>query len=167
MMKKRTRLVCAAMMVTALSGIARADTLAVWNFDTGGSSAARLAASNAVAGASVSGLIMNTDAGGYGFEDFGPGAVPESVHDGYGFGGAAPDVYVMFLHRADYFDGSAVPDPRPTEEDYTSFGLGDGGTQPQGTTAGLGDGNAPISFTVSALLGQTVTISNLTVVTFD
>ena len=42
-----------------------------------------------LSGAAASGLIMNTDAGGYGFDDVGLGAVPSSVHDGYGFGGAA------------------------------------------------------------------------------
>ena len=70
----------------------------------------------------------------------------------------------MFTHRADYFDSSAVgggPQEKPDANSYTSFGPGDSGGVPQGTTAGLGDGNAPISFTVTAG-AQDVRIDSLT-----
>ncbi|MGB1129788.1 MAG: hypothetical protein ACPG4K_07045 [Haloferula sp.] len=133
---------------------ASADVLAEWTFNTGGTSAARLASSNVAAGAHVSGLSFNDS-----FDDVGPGSIPSSVHDGFGFGGNSGDE-VIFLHRANYFDGSAVPDPRPTEGDYTSWGSG----AEQGTGADLSmNGNAPIAFTVTGDAISTVTIDSITV----
>ena len=41
------------------SGVASADTLAVWDMNTGGTAEARLAASNAVVDITVSGLVFN------------------------------------------------------------------------------------------------------------
>lgn len=136
---------------------AQAALLSEWTFDTGADSTARLASSSVASGATISGLIMNTDGGGFGFRDFGLGVVPNDEHDGYGFGGNDGE-QVMFIHRATYFDASAVPSPRPTADDYTSFGPGSG----QGTTAGLGNGNAPVSFTVTADAGKTVTVESVT-----
>ncbi len=109
--------------------------LGEWNFDDGATSVDRLTARSVVGGATISGLVMNSS-GGFGFRDFGPGAVPNDEHDGYGFGGNSGE-QVMFTARANYFDGSVVPSPRPTADDYTSFGGAE-----QGTTADLGNGNA-------------------------
>ena len=148
----RTALAIASL---ALGGASvQAALLSEWTFDTGANSTARLASSSVASGTSISGLTMNADSG-FGFSDFGPNTVPNNEHDGFGFGGAAAGFDVMFTHRADYFDGSAVPSPRPTTDDYTSFGESD-------TTAGLGNGNAPISFTVTADAGKTVLINSLT-----
>ncbi|MDB4553640.1 hypothetical protein N9012_04275, partial [Akkermansiaceae bacterium] len=89
-----------------------AAVIAEWTFDTGANSAARLASSSVSTGATISGLSFNDS-----FTDVGPGAVPNDVHDGFGFGGNSGD-QVIFLHRANYFDGSSVPSPRPTVNDY-------------------------------------------------
>ncbi|MDG1301160.1 MAG: hypothetical protein P8R37_06185 [Opitutae bacterium] len=145
----RTALAIASLALGCAS--AQAALLSEWTFDTGANSTARLASSSVASGTSISGLTMNSS-GGFGFSDFGPGAVPNDEHDGFGFGGAAPGVNVMFTHRADYFDGGGTD----SVNDYTSFGTA------EGTTAGLGDGNAPISFTVTADAGKTVLINSLT-----
>jgi hypothetical protein len=136
--------------VSDLTGAA----LAEWTFNAGTTSAERLASSNGAPGATVSALSFNES-----FSDFGPGGVPNDVHDGIGFGGNNGQ-QVAFLHRAAYFDNSTVPNPRPTEEDYTSWG---NGTE-AGTGANLtGNGSAPISFTVTADAGNKVTVESLTV----
>ncbi|MCH7224626.1 hypothetical protein [Haloferula sp. A504] len=147
-------------VIAALLGILpfstiRADVLGEWTFNSGGtSSEARRASSNVALGAFVSGLFFNDS-----FDDVGGEAVPNSVHDGIGFGGNSGD-QVLFLHRANYFDGSAVPDPRPTVNDYTAWGNGNS----QGTGADLTmDGNAPIAFTVSADAISTVTVDSITI----
>ena len=145
----RTALAIASLALGGAS--AQAALLSEWTFDTGANSTARLASSSVASGTSISGLTMNSS-GGFGFRDFGPNAVPNDEHDGFGFGGAAAGVYVMFTHRADYFDGGGTD----TVNDYTSFGTA------EGTTAGLGDGNAPISFTVTADAGKTVFVNSLT-----
>ena len=146
----RTALAIASLALGCAS--AQAALLSEWTFDTGANSTARLASSSVASGTSISGLTMNSS-GGFGFRDVGPNAVPNDEHDGFGFGGAAAGVNVMFTHRADYFDGGGT-DP---VNDYTSFGTA------EGTTAGLGDGNAPISFTVTADAGKTVLINSTTV----
>lgn len=133
------------------SASAQAALLSEWTFDSGANSTARLASSSVASGTSISGLTMNSS-DGFGFRDVGPNAVPNNEHDGFGFGAAAPGVNVMFVHRADYFDGGGTD----TVNDYTSFGTA------EGTTAGLGDGNAPISFTVTADAGKTVFVNSLT-----
>jgi len=131
-----------------------AAVLGEWTFDTGASTAARMASSNNAAGVTVSSLSFNDS-----FSDFGPGAVPNDVHDGIGFGGNSGQ-QVMFLHRADYFDSSAVPSPRPTSADYTSWGNGESA----GTGADLSsNGNAPFAFTVTAGATETVTVESFTV----
>lgn len=121
------------------ASLANADVLGEWTFDSGASSAELRASTNLSAGVtSLSALEFNT------FDDVGPGSVPSSEHDGIGFGGNEGE-NVAFIHRANYFDGSAVP-PKETASDFTSFG----GGASQGTSAGQGDGHATISFTVSA-----------------
>jgi len=162
---------CAAIAAVLGSGIASADTLATWSFNDGGTSAERLAADNAVAGVTVSGLDFNglsTDTGTVrGFFDAQPGGgisvLPwhesngvATNYDGIGFGGNGGE-QVMFLHRALFFDGSPVR-PKPKAEDYTSFGDGS-----QGTTAGDADGHAPISFTVENAGTEDVNIVGLAV----
>ena len=144
----RTALAIASLALGGAS--AQAALLSEWTFDSGANSTARLASSSVASGTSISGLTMNSS-GGFGFRDVGVDAVPNDEHDGFGFGGAAAEVYVMFTHRANYFDGGGT-DP---VNDYTSFGESD-------TTAGLGNGNAPISFTVTADAGKTVLINSLT-----
>ena len=131
-----------------------AAVIAEWTFNTGANSAARLASSGVPTGATISGLSFNSS-----FTDFGPGAVPNDVHDGFGFGGNRGD-QVIFLHRANYFDGSTVPSPRPTVNDYTSWGQGSA----NGTGGDLSsDGNAPIAFTVGADALSSITVESLTV----
>jgi hypothetical protein len=131
-----------------------AAVIAEWTFDTGADSTALLASSGVPTGATISGLLFNDS-----FTDFGPEAVPNDLHDGFGFGGNRGD-QVIFLHRANYFDGSAVPDPRPTATDYTSWGIGSN----QGTGADLSsNGNAAISFTVEADELSIITVDSLTV----
>ncbi|MDA7639811.1 PEP-CTERM sorting domain-containing protein [bacterium] len=131
-----------------------AAVIAEWTFDTGANSAARLASSSVSTGATISGLSFNDS-----FTDVGPGAVPNDVHDGFGFGGNSGD-QVIFLHRANYFDGSPVPSPRPTVNDYTSWGQGSA----NGTGGDLSsNGNAPILFTVGADALSSVTVDSLTI----
>jgi hypothetical protein len=131
-----------------------AKVLVEWTFDTGATSTDRLASGSPAAGALVSGLSFNQS-----FSDFGPGSVPNDIHDGFGFGGNLGD-QVIFLHRAEYFDASEVPLPRPTEDAYTAWGTGPS----QGTGADLGaDSNAPIVFMVTSDAISTVTIESITV----
>ncbi len=116
-------------------------SIAEWTFNTGSTSAARRTAGNIAAGLSLSTLNFNQS-----FRDAGVEALPQAPHDSFGFGGDGGDT-VIFLRRADYFDDSAVPSPRPSSEDYTSWGTG--------ATAGTGavltaNGNAPIAFTMTA-----------------
>ena len=128
--------------------------IARWTFDTGATSSQRLAASNFSQASPVSGLAFNTS-----FVDFGPGVTPSGSHDGFGFGVNSGD-NVTTLKRANYFNNSAVPSPRPTPNDYSSWGAGAG----VGTGANLSAiGNAPISFTVSADPLAAVTVVSLTV----
>lgn len=161
-MKQTLPLSVACLGVMAMSSL-QAAVLAEWTFNDNSSLANALSSSNVDAGvSSVSGLQMNSS-GGFGFDFAGLNNVPNSVNDGYGFGGAGGE-QVMFTHRADYFDNAAVgggPNEKPNANSYTSWGPGDSGGIPQGTTAGLGDGNAPVSFTVSAG-AQDVRIDSLT-----
>ena len=140
MKKTHISLACLGMMTTASL---QAAVIAEWTFDTGASTAARMASSNNASGVTVSSLSFNDS-----FSDFGPGAVPNDVHDGIGFGGNSGQ-QVMFLHRANYFDGTA-----PAGK-WTSWA--------SGTSAGTGsnlsaDGNAPFAFTVTAGATETVTV---------
>jgi hypothetical protein len=137
-----------------------AAPIAEWNFNDSSSLLNALGSSAVTNGAAVSGLTMNTDGSGFGFGFAGLSNVPNSVHDGYGFGGNSGEK-VMFLHRAEYFDASTVPSPRPTTNDYTSFGPASG-SGAQGTSAGLGDGNAPVYFTVTAETGKVVIVESIT-----
>lgn len=149
-MKARTLILTA---LTFGAGIVNADVIGEWTFDTGSTSGGRRAASGLVPGvASLTALEFNT------FDDVGPGAIPNAMHDGIGFGGNSGE-QVAFIHRAEYFDDSAVPSPRPTADDFTSFGAGD----VQGTTAGEGNGHAPVSFTVTAQAGARIIIYSLAV----
>ena len=128
--------------------------IARWTFDAGTTSAQRRAASNFSQASPVSPLSFNTS-----FIDFGPGVVPSGSHDGFGFGSNSGD-NVIILKRANYFNNSAVPSPKPTTNDYSSWGAGAG----VGTGANLtAIGNAPISFTVSADSLAAVTVVSLTV----
>lgn len=164
---------CAAIAAAMTSGVANADTLATWSFDGSGgpgdSAAQRLAVENATAEIIVSDLDFNdlstdtsSDRGFFNAQDGGGSVLPwapangvATNYDGIGFGGNSGE-QVMFLHRATFFDGSAVP-PKPKASDYTSFG--EGGSQ--GTTAGDGDGHAPISFTVENTGTEDVNIIGL------
>jgi hypothetical protein len=149
MKKAHISLACLGMMTTASL---QAAVLAEWTFNNTSSLANALSSSSVDAGvSSVSGLQMNSG-GGFGFDFAGLNNVPNSVNDGYGFGGAGGGVKVMFTHRANYFDGSG-----PNASSYTSLGSG----ASQGTAAGLGDGNAPVSFMVTAG-AQDLSIDSLT-----
>ena len=151
---KPTKFLMAGLLTILPISSTNAEVLAEWTFDTGPTSVERLASGGVAAGALVSGLMLNQS-----FTDFGPGAVPNDVHDGFGFGGNLGD-QVIFLHRAEYFDASEVPAPRPSEDDYTSWGDGSA----QGTDAELDvNGNAPIAFTVTGDAISTVTIEGITV----
>ena len=143
-----------AIFAVSSTALLNAAVIAEWTFNAGANSTARLASSGVPAGATISGLSFNSS-----FTDVGPGAVPNDVHDGFGFGGNSGD-QVIFLHRANYFDGSAVPSPRPTVSDYTSWGQGSA----QGTGADLSsNGNAPIAFTIGADAVTSVTVDSLTI----
>jgi len=133
--------------------IANADVLGEWNFDDNTSLATALGSSSVAEGIVVSGLLFNDS-----FDFAGLNNIPNSAHDGFGFGGNLSQ-QVAFLHRANYFDTSAVPSPRPTVNDFTSFGAGD----EQGTSAGVGNGNAPVSFTVTAAAGSRIEVYSLAV----
>ncbi|MDA7869929.1 ATP-binding protein [Akkermansiaceae bacterium] len=151
---KPTKILMAGLLTILPISSTNAEVLAEWTFNTGPTSVERLASGGVAAGALVSGLMLNQS-----FTDFGPGAVPNDVHDGFGFGGNRGD-QVIFLHRAEYFDASEVPAPRPAEDDYTSWGPGSS----QGTGADLNtNGNAPIAFTVTGDAISTVTIESITV----
>ena len=122
-----------------------AAVLGEWNFDNQGTVSTALSSSNLDAGVSILSSLQFNTSGGFGFDSAGVNAVPDTLNDGYGFGGNSGE-QVAFIHRATYFDGSSVPDPRPTVDDYTSFGEG----ALEGTTAALGNGNAPLSFSITA-----------------
>lgn len=127
--------------------------IATWDFNNGTTSAARRAASNVVPEATASELNFNAS-----FTDVGVNVAPAAPNDGIGFGTNSSDL-TLRLRRAAYFDTSAVPDPRPTEQSYTSWG--DGASA--GTGANLSaNGNAPISFTVTANEGSRLLLSSLT-----
>jgi uncharacterized sulfatase len=117
-----------------------ADPLAEWTFDSTGPGpqdarlAAALGATAVAAGLSVSDLALNSS-----FDFAGFNQVPESDNDGAGFG-ASQGKSVLFIHRA--ING------RP------SLWGSDAGT----TLAG-----APLSFTVRADEGKTVTLAGITV----
>jgi hypothetical protein len=130
-----------------------AGEIAAWNFDAGSTSAARRTASNVAPGATVSALNFNAS-----FIDVGVEATPAAPHDGLGFGTNSGDT-VIRLRRANYFDNSAVPDPRPTVQSYTSWG--DGSSAGTGANL-LADGNAPIAFTVTANAASSILITSLT-----
>lgn len=134
------------------SGVAvSADILGAWNFNSGATTAQRLASSNQAAGVSnLSALTFNT------FDDVGPGLIPNSVHDGIGFDGNRGE-QVAFIRRANYFNTSGVP-PKENASNFTSFGL----AALQGTGAALGNGNAPVWFTITAG-PQALRIDSLTV----
>ena len=119
-----------------------ASVLGEWTFNDTSSLENALGSSNVFDDAEISGLKINRS-GGFGFGFAGLNHVPADEHDGYGFGGNG-GAQVLFLHRANYYDGAGT-DP---VNDYTSFGLSPHETQ--GTGAADGDGNAPISFTVTA-----------------
>ena len=135
---------------------ANADILGEWTFNNRASVATALQSSNLDAGVSSLSSLQFNSSGGFGFDSAGPNNVPNTVNDGYGFGGNSGED-VAFIHRATYFDGSAVPSPRPTADHYTSFGS----ASQEGTGADLGDGNAPISFTITAG-AQDVRVDSLT-----
>ena len=131
-----------------------AGDIASWDFNTGTTSAARRALTTSVPEATVSSLNFNTS-----FVDAGVDVTPAVLNDGFGFGTNGGDL-TLRVRRANYLDTSAVPDPRPTEQSYTSWG--DGATA--GTGANLAaDGNAPIAFTVTANANAPLVISSLTV----
>jgi hypothetical protein len=139
-------LVSTALLAVGLN--ADSALLGEWTFNTGNTTAERLASSSNAAGVTVSSLSFNES-----HDDFGPGVVPSGVNDGIGFGGNSGQ-QVMFLHRAVYFDGGA-----PSGK-WTSHG--------NGTTAGTGsnlsaDGNAPFVFTVTAGASETVTVESLSI----
>lgn len=136
---------------------ANADVLGEWTFNNRASVATALESSNLDAGVSTLSSLQFNSSGGFGFDVAGPNNVPNTINDGYGFGGNSGED-VAFIHRATYFDGSAVPSPRPTADHYTSFGAGAG----EGTGAALGNGNAPISFTITAG-AQDVQVDSLTI----
>ncbi len=124
--------------------------LAEWTFDDTSSEASALGTTTVASGLTVSALSLNDS-----FDFAGLNNVPSSVHDGYGFGGNG-GAAVIFLHRANYFDGSSVPTPRPTVDDYTSWSDAQTG----------GDlsvnGGAPLLFTVTADAGREITVNRLT-----
>ena len=139
---------------TGTTSVLIPEEIAAWTFNSGTTSAERRAAGSVPPGTTVSGLAFNTS-----FIDFGPGVAPTGAHDGFGFGVNSGDS-VAFLKRANYFDSSTVPNPRPTSQNYTSWGSGSAA----GTGANLAaNGNAPISFTVTAGARSTVTVVSLTV----
>lgn len=131
-----------------------AGDIASWDFNIGTTSAARRAVSATATGATVSALNFNAS-----FTDAGIDVSPAVLNDGFGFGTNGGELSLR-LRRANYLDTSAVPDPRPTEQSYTSWG--DGATA--GTGANLAaNGNAPIAFTVTANSDAPIIISSLTV----
>lgn len=123
--------------------------VASWTFNTGTTSAARLASSNVSAGLTVTALQMNPKA-----DDVGVGANPNTVNDGFGFGGNSGE-QVMFFHRANYFNNSTTPTPRP-EGRFTTWG-GPNIATGVGTTVDL----SPMSFTVTTDASTTVTIHSI------
>jgi hypothetical protein len=130
-----------------------AGDIATWNFNTG-TTTARRAPSTVIPSATVSSLNFNAS-----FVDGGVDVNLAVLNDGFGFGTNGGEQNLR-LRRANYLDTSAVPDPRPTEQSYTSWG--DGATA--GTGANLtADGNAPIAFTVTAGPDAPLLISSLTV----
>ncbi len=149
MKKTHISLACLGMMTTASL---QAAVLAEWTFNDTSSQAAALGATSVAAGTTVSGLCFNDS-----FDFAGLNNVPSSVHDGYGFGGAS-GANVIFLHRANYFDGSGTP-PKENASDYTSWG--NGASEGTGDTL-TADGNAPVVFTVTADVGQSITLESLT-----
>ena len=116
-------------------------SVAQWTFNTGTTSAARLASSNVSAGLTVTALQMNPKA-----DDVGVDSVPDTVNDGFGFGGNSGE-QVMFFHRANYTNTntntSTTPTPRP-EGRFTTWG---GPNLAAGVDTTVD--NSPMSFTVT------------------
>lgn len=127
-----------------------------WTFDhTGsGSQAARLASalgsSDVASGLSLSPLSVNASFDFAGFNN-----LPNSVNDGYGFGGNAGQ-QVLFISRADYDNNSPSPNPRP-ESRATTWGPANG------TGISTSVAGAPLSFTVSTNPFTTLTVNRLLV----
>jgi hypothetical protein len=118
------------------------SVLGRWTFDNTGTGsqstrlAHALASSNVAAGLSLSALSVNSSFDFAGFNN-----LPDTVNDGYGFGGNAGQ-RVLFLKRAAYDNNSPSPTPRP-EGRATRWGPANG--------AGISTSvaGAPMSFTVS------------------
>ncbi|MEM9019277.1 MAG: PEP-CTERM sorting domain-containing protein [Planctomycetota bacterium] len=136
-----------------MSGPAHAALLGEWTFNTGTSTTQRLESTNNAAGVTVSGLGFNDS-----FDDFGPGAIPNNANDGIGFGGGIGGAQVMFLHRANYFDGGAPSGL------WTSFGNPGNANGNAGTGADLSsDPNAPFAFSITAGANETITVESLSI----
>jgi hypothetical protein len=132
--------------------------IAQWTFNDTGSGAteerlpAALGASGVAAGLTVTPLAVNPSHDFAGFNN-----VPDTANDGFGFGGNLGEP-VMFIHRANYFNTSTTPDPRP-EGRVTTWG-NPTNTAGVDTTAA----NAPLSFAVTTDAVTTATLRSLTVV---
>lgn len=146
-------------LLAAIGSSLSGATLGEWTFNDRTSQASALASSNNLPGVSISGLVFNTTPGtpAHGFHFAGLDNLPAPVYDGYGFGNNSGET-VLFLRRAAFFNNSTVPNPRPSVDDYSSFGTG----WEQGTSADLGPANAPVSFSVSAAAGYNVTVDSIT-----
>lgn len=127
---------------------ANADVLGQWTFNNTSNVAAALQSSNLAPGAFVSSLVINPS-----HDSAGVGAVPNTVNDGYGFGGNSGQD-VMFFIRAEYFNG----DPDTDNSGIRPVGRITTWDSTDTTIAGQ-----PISFTVTADAISTLTIDSLEV----
>lgn len=157
-MKRRNRTAARWSAATlALAGTCPAATVATWTFNSTGSGTTAerleiaLGANNVAGGLNVSRLLVNASHDFAGFNN-----LPNTVNDGYGFGGNAGQ-QVLFIHRANYFNTSATPDPRP-EGRVTTWGN-------PANAAGVDTSvaNAPLSFTIATDPMTTVTLNHLVV----
>lgn len=157
-MKRRNRTAALWSVGTlAMAGACPAATVATWTFNSTGSGTTAerlevaLGATNVAGGLTVSRLFVNASHDFAGFNN-----VPGTVNDGYGFGGNASQ-QVLFIHRAEYFNTSTTPVPRP-EGRVTTWGN-------PANTAGVDTSvaNAPLSFTITTDPLTTVTLNHLLV----
>lgn len=121
-----------------------AEVVGEWTFDSGATTAERLAISAVQTGVTIFPLAVNPAV-----DDFGPEAVPNNDEDGMGFGGTVNGNQVLFWHRANFFNSDGIG---------TTTWAAPGSDGIDTTSA-----TAPMSFTVTAKSGYDITIESITV----
>ncbi|MGL4400811.1 MAG: hypothetical protein ACRCXD_13145 [Luteolibacter sp.] len=144
---KTPQFLCGILALNCLSS-ASADVLGQWTFNNSSNVATALQSSGVASGAFVSSLVINPS-----HDSAGVNAVPNSVNDGFGFGGNAGQD-VIFLSRAQYFN---------SDPDTDNSGIRPVGRVTTWDSSDTTTGGSPLSFTVTADAISTLTIDSLEV----